>query len=152
MVVILIPSGILYMISEWLNFSLGWGCLPHAQPPAILEDQCFLSDKFDIAREIFWCVSESVVSRWQVFPWYVLRCVIAVCRVELICVILSAPGGSREGGGRVSYESIEILWCWHPWAAPTHLSVPCCQHPSPPRVSVPQVIPVRSEWTVHSVH
>jgi hypothetical protein len=87
MVVVLIPSGILYMVFEQLNFFLRWGCLPHAQPPAILEDQCFLSDKFDIAREIFWCVSESVVSRWRVFPWYILPCVIAVCRVELWYVL-----------------------------------------------------------------
>jgi hypothetical protein len=35
-------SNILYTVSEQLNFPR-WGCQPHAQPPAILEDRCFLS-------------------------------------------------------------------------------------------------------------
>jgi hypothetical protein len=42
LVVFLNLSGILYMVSEQLIF-LGWGCQPYAQPPAILEDRCFLS-------------------------------------------------------------------------------------------------------------
>jgi hypothetical protein len=31
--------------SDFVTFFFfpGWGCQPHAQPPAILEDQCFLS-------------------------------------------------------------------------------------------------------------
>ena len=42
MVVSLNPSGILFMVSEQLIFFIGWGCQPHAQPPAVLEGRCFL--------------------------------------------------------------------------------------------------------------
>ena len=30
-----------FLVSEQLNF-LGWSCQPHAQPPAVLKDRCFL--------------------------------------------------------------------------------------------------------------
>jgi hypothetical protein len=100
----------IYVVSEQLNFP-GWGCQPHAQSPAILEDRCF---RMMMMMMMKYVVTNNVTL--HLYLWHDFYNMVFKIRVSsppsLIKIFLCAPGPIYVTGCRRISYSWNILGSW----------------------------------------